>query len=257
MDSETILCEKKGRITYITLNRPEVLNAINNTLRRELLAAVEEFDRDEEAWVAILSGAGRAFCSGGDVKDRERPDPRLVHGPGMLPASNLLLSCTNGKPVIAAVHGYAVGGGLFYTLACDLAVAADNTKFQFTEVARGLGGGGGWASLWFWGGAKFASEMSIIPRLFSAQEAYQFGMINRVVPLGQQVAEAESLAEDIMSYPQESVRAQVRISRWYAQRATEEASLYTSALRTAGRSEDRAEYDRAFLEKRKPVFKDR
>jgi enoyl-CoA hydratase/carnithine racemase len=168
MDSETILCEKKGRITYITLNRPEVLNAINNTLRRELLAAVEEFDRDEEAWVAILSGAGRAFCSGGDVKDREGPDPRLVHGPGMLPASNLLLSCANGKPVIAAVHGYAVGGGLFYTLACDLAVAADNTKFQFTEV-----------------------------------------------PLGQQVAEAESLAEDIMSYPQESVCAQVRISRWY------------------------------------------
>jgi len=157
MAYKLILYERKGKITYITLNRPQLLNAVDDTMHQELVDAFRQFDEDEEAWVAILSGKGRCFSSGADVKQRQlRPREELVRlgGPaGVKPAGGCLgLGQTvNWKPVIAAVHGYALGISFAFMMACDLVVAAEDTYLQIREVQRGLGGAQHWAATWFWG----------------------------------------------------------------------------------------------------------
>ncbi|MGQ4807014.1 Carnitinyl-CoA dehydratase [Candidatus Entotheonellaceae bacterium PAL068K] len=133
----------------------------------------------------------------------------------------------NWKPVIAAVHGYVLGVGFGLAMASDLIVAAEGTKFQIREVQRGIAGAQHWATTWFWGSGRFATEVALTGRYFSAEEAVQFGIVNRVVPQDQVVEEAERLAEEIMTNPPLSVRANVRVSRWFARRMEEECTYYT------------------------------
>jgi enoyl-CoA hydratase/carnithine racemase len=263
MAYETILYEKKGHIAHITLNRPRILNAYNDTMGDELLQAHREFDQDEELHVLIISGAGRAFCSGADVKQRQlRPleEMKRIGGPagGIRPAGGLLGmgQTVNWKPVIAAVHGYALGIGFGLAMACDVIVAAAGTQFQIREVQRGIAGAQHWATTWFWGGGRFATEIALTGRYFSAEEAHQFGIVNRVVPQDQVVAEAERLAEAIMANPPLSVRANVRVSRWFARRMEEECTFYIGGLRLH-LTEDFRESAQAFVEKRPPNFKGR
>jgi enoyl-CoA hydratase/carnithine racemase len=263
MAYDTILYEKKARIAYVTLNRPRILNAYNDTMGDELLQALRDFDQDDDLHVLIISGAGRAFCSGADVKQRQlRPleEMKRLGGPagGIRPAGGLLgLGQTvNWKPMIAAVHGYALGIGFGLAMAADLIVAAAGTKFQIREVQRGIAGSQHWATTWFWGGGRFATEIALTGRYFSAEEAYQFGMVNRLVPPEQLLAEAERLAEDIMGNPPLSVRANVRVSRWFARRMEEEATFYTGGLKLH-LTEDFRESAQAFMEKRPPDFKGR
>jgi enoyl-CoA hydratase/carnithine racemase len=260
MAYETILYEKKGRIAHITLNRPRILNAYNDTMGDELLQAHRDFDQDEALHVLIISGAGRAFCSGADVKQRQlRPleEMKRLGGPagGVRPAGGLLgLGQTvNWKPIIAAVHGYALGVGFALAMAADLIVAAAGSKLQIREVQRGIAGSQHWATTWFWGGGRFATEIALTGRYFSAEEAYQLGMVNRLVPQDQLLATAESLAEEIMSNPPLSVRANVRVSRWFARRMEEEATFYTGGLKLH-LTEDFRESAQAFIEKRPPHF---
>jgi enoyl-CoA hydratase/carnithine racemase len=263
MAYETILYEKKGRMAHITLNRPRILNAYNDTMGDELLQAHREFDQDDALHVLIISGAGRAFCSGADVKQRQlRPieEMKRIGGPagGIRPAGGLLGmgQTVNWKPVIAAVHGYALGIGFGLAMACDVIVAAAGTQFQIREVQRGIAGAQHWATTWFWGGGRFATEIALTGRYFSAEEAHQFGIVNRVVPPEQVVAEAERLAEEIMTNPPLSVRANVRVSRWFARRMEEECTFYTGGLRLH-LTEDFRESAQAFVEKRPPKFKGR
>jgi enoyl-CoA hydratase/carnithine racemase len=258
---ETIVYEKKDRIAHITLNRPRILNAYNDTMGDELLQAHRDFDQDDTLHVLIISGAGRAFCSGADVKQRQlRPleEMRRIGGPagGIKPAGGLLGigQTVNWKPIIAAVHGYALGIGFALAMACDLIVAAAGSKFQIREVQRGIAGAQHWATTWFWGGGRFATEIALTGRYFSAEEAGQFGIVNRVVPQDQLLAEAERLAEEIMANPPLSVRANVRVSRWFARRMEEECTYYTGGL-GLHLTEDFRESAQAFIEKRPPVFK--
>jgi enoyl-CoA hydratase/carnithine racemase len=263
MAYETILYEKKGRLAHITLNRPHILNAYNDTMGDELLQAHRDFDQDDELHVLIISGAGRAFCSGADVKQRQlRPleEMKRLGGPagGWRPAGGLLgLGQTvNWKPIIAAIHGYALGVGFALAMASDLIVAAEGCKLQIREVQRGIAGSQHWATTWFWGGGRLATEIALTGRYFSAEEAYQLGMINRLVPQDQLLATAAQLAEEIMSNPPLSVRANVRVSRWFARRMEEEATLYTGGLKLH-LTEDFRESAQAFIEKRPPSFKGR
>ena len=178
MSYETILYETKERIAYITLNRPRVLNAYNDTMGDELLQAHRAFDQDDDVHVLIISGAGRAFCSGADVRQRQlRPVDELkrLGGPAgsLRPAGGLLGigQAVNWKPIIAAVHGYVLGAGFGLAMATDVIVAAAGTKFQIREVQRGIAGAQHWATTWFWGGGRFATEIALTGRYFSAEEA--------------------------------------------------------------------------------------
>ena len=257
---ETILYEKKGKIVYVTLNRPQILNALNDTMAGELNEAWFEFDADPEAHVAILSGSGRAFCSGADVRQRQlRPREELIRfgGPGGRGTGGGGLNQTvNWKPVIAAIHGYAYGAGYGMAQGADLLVAAEGTRLQLTEVRRGLGGAGLWVGIWFMTGDRFANEAAITGRPFTAEEAYQHGMINRVVPQGQLMSAAEELADEILKNPPLSIRSSVRMVRWFRQEFGRSAQLYGPGLKLH-LSEDFHESASAFMEKREPVFQGR
>ena len=257
---ETVRYETKGPICYITLNRPEKLNAASDQLVEEVNDALFEFDADPDLSIAILSGAGRAFCSGADVRQRQlrtQEEMRRLGGPaGRRSRDNNLGEAINWKPVIAAVHGYALGLGYSLSQSCDLVVAAAGTKFQIREVQRGLGGAQHWVATWFWTGSRFANEVALTGRMFTAEEALQHGMVNRVVPEAELIAAAEALAGEILQNPPLAVRANVRVMRWFVNEMQRQSKLYTQG-RALHLTEDFRESATAFVEKRKPAFKGR
>src|SRR6266852_8718492 len=194
---ETVLNETRGPICAIVLNRPEKLNAATDQLVEDVNDALFEFDADESLHVAIISGAGRAFCSGADVQQRQlrtREELKRLGGPaGRRSRENGLADAVNWKPVIAAVHGYTLGLGYSLSQSCDLVVAAEGTQFQIREVQRGLGGAQHWVATWFWTGSRFANEVALTGRMFDAEEALQHGMVNRLVPSAEMIPTAEAL----------------------------------------------------------------
>jgi enoyl-CoA hydratase/carnithine racemase len=244
------------RIATLTLNRPEKLNAFNDDLVRHLAAALRRFDLDDDAEVAIICGAGRAFSSGADVHQRQlrRREEFLQHGGPQgwgANAADLLTRSVNWKPVIAAPHGYAMGLALGIVLECDLIVAEAATRFQITETSRGLGGSKYWALLNFRGAAAFAAEVSLTGRFFSAEEALAAGIINRVAPAGHHLDVARELAAEVVRNPPLSVRATVRTRRWYMDQIEREVAMQSAPLKLY-LTEDFHEAARAFAEKRQP-----
>ena len=256
----TVLYEPKGHVCHITLNRPEKLNAASDQLVEEVNDALFEFDADPDLHVAILRGAGRAFCSGADVQQRQLRSPeelRRLGGPaGRRSRENGLADTVNWKPVIAAVHGYALGLGYSLAMSCDLVVAAAGTQFQIREVQRGLAGGQHWVATWFWTGSRFANEVALTGRMFTAEEAAQHGMVNRVVPAPALIPTAEALVGEILANPPLAVRANVRVMRWFVNEMQRQARFYTQG-RALHLTEDFRESAQAFVDKRKPVFRGR
>jgi len=257
---QTVRYEKKGAICHITLNRPEKLNAASDQLVEEVNDALFEFDADPDLGVAIVSGAGRAFCSGADVRQRQLRSPeemRRLGGPAGRRSRELgLVDTVNWKPAIAAVHGYALGLGYMLAMSCDLVVAAPGTRFQIREVQRGLGGAQHWAVTWFWTGSRFANEIALTGRMFTAEEGLAHGMINRIVPEGALIATAEELAGQILENPPLAVRTNVRVMRWFVSEMQRQSKLYTQG-RALHLTEDFRESASAFMEKRKARFKGR
>lgn len=223
-----------GRVNYrrddagmaaIVLDRPEKLNAISDDMAVQLRAQLQQFDLDDEADIAILSGEGRAFCAGADVGRHQRSTAERLAAKVNDQRRELLASSLNWKPVIAAVHGYVYGFGLSLALRCDIIVAGRDARFQIAEIPRGLSGSGIWAALKFRGLGSFADDVVLSGRTFSAEEALAAGVINAVTPEGGHLAEAEIRAWRILANPQGAVRDAVRTRRWYAQSFMRDAQI--------------------------------
>ena len=247
-----VLYERDGKIAHIRLNRPDKLNAFTDDSVIALRETWERFDDDDEAWVAIISGSGRAFSTGADVYQRQlkpREELERLGGPDGAVRAGKLSDARNSKPVIAAVHGYAMGMALGLVLECDLAVVTEDAVLQITEVPRGLWGHYAWQALQFRGSMVFADEVVLTGRRFTGREAADHGVVTRAVSPGGHIAAAEELANQILMNPPLAVRASIRGRRWYI----EEAQRFQVMLRASmplHLTEDFRESALAFVENR-------
>jgi len=249
-----VLYEVSDRVATITFNRPSRLNAFNDDLGREVQVAMHRFDQDPDADVAVLTGSGRAFSSGADVRQRQlRPIEEMQKhgGPQARDANseNYLFDCVNWKPVICAAHGYVLGLALGIALECDLIVAEEGTKFQVTEAPCGLSGAKYWALLNFRGGGSMAAQVSLTGRFFTAEEAFQRNLIDQVAPKGEHVALAQEMARGIAKNPPLGVRHTVQLRRWELRKVQQDAVRMVRAAKL-NLTEDFRESARAFVEKR-------
>ena len=204
--SDPVRVERQGPVTTVILDRPQARNAVNGPTAAALFAAFDEFDRDDSASVAVLWGDHGTFCAGADLKAFGTPDANAVHrtGPGPMGPSRMVLS----KPVIAAVSGYAVAGGLELALWCDMRVAEEDAVFGVFCRRWGVPLiDGGTIRLPRLIGQSRAMDMILTGRPVDAAEALSIGLANRVVPKGQARAAAEQLAQELSALPQQCLRA--------------------------------------------------
>ena len=255
MTYTSILVETHGRVGLITLNRPQVLNALNNQLMREVMDALEAFDKDEGVGAMVITGNEKAFAAGADIK--EMADKTALQ---MMDADHVAVFGrirTIQKPVIAAISGWALGGGCEVALSCDMIVASDSAKFGQPEINIGvIPGAGGTQRLIRAVGKVIAMEMILNNRTLTAQEALHYGLVNRVVPISDFLNEALKLAEEIASRAPLAVRAAKRMIKYsYESFLTEGLEEEKQVFYSLFSSEDQKEGMRAFVEKRKPEWK--
>lgn len=254
--AEMIQTETRGRAGLIRLNRPAALNALCDQLMRELAAALRDLDADPAIAAIILTGNEKAFAAGADIKEmqeRRFPDTYLHDFIGEIWEAVLTVR----KPVIAAVSGFALGGGCELAMMCDLILAADTARFGQPEINLGIiPGAGGSQRLTRAIGKSKAMEMVLTGRMMTAEEAERAGLVARVVPAAELLAEAEKLAEKIgtLSAPavamaKEAVNAAFELPLREGVRL--ERRLFLGLFGTEGQKEGMA----AFVEKRKPAFR--
>ncbi|HSK86744.1 MAG TPA: enoyl-CoA hydratase-related protein [Anaerolineales bacterium] len=255
MSYELILTEIRGRVGLITLNRPQAMNALNNQLMRELMDALATFDKDESVGAMVIAGNEKAFAAGADIKEMADQSIQQMMDRDHVAVFGRILTIQ--KPVIAAVSGWALGGGCEVALSCDMIVASESAKFGQPEITIGvIPGAGGTQRLTRAVGKAIAMEMILNNRMLSAQEAYQFGMVNRVVPVERYLNEALKLAEEIASRAPLAVRVAKKIiyrafESTLSEGLTEERQQFYNLFAT----EDQKEGMQAFIEKRKPEWK--
>jgi enoyl-CoA hydratase/carnithine racemase len=250
--------EDEGRLRIVTLNRPEVMNALHSEASHELEKVWDEFAARDDLWVGIVTGAGeRAFCAGNDLKiqaaGKRGPRPRSGFG-------GLAWRFDLNKPVIAAVNGVAMGGGFEMALACDIIVATDNAVFALPEPRVGLiAGGGGVHRLPRMIPQKQALGMILTGRRVSAKEGRELGFVNEVVPAGEVIAAARRWAQMILECSPMAVRASKEAIYRGMDELTLEKAIKTiyPAQQANVESQDYIEGPKAFAEKRKPNWRNR
>jgi enoyl-CoA hydratase/carnithine racemase len=263
MNCEFICVEKKGHITIVTINRPEVMNALHPPASKEMDDAFNDFAADPDAWVAILTGAGdKAFSAGNDLKWQAQHGGEALHNAmqglkGGLGGITLRFDLF--KPIIAAVNGLALGGGFECALACDIIVASENASFGLPEPTVGMiAGAGGVHYLPRAIPYHLAMGMMMTARRITAQEALQMGLVNQVVPLEQLMSTAESWAERILACSPLAIRASKEAAlKGLAMPLEQAAKTRFPAQVALYQSEDFVEGPKAFAEKRKPQWKGR
>ena len=271
---EATIYEKKNHMAILTMNRPEAMNAMNAVMRQEMGEALVDFRDDNDSWVLIVTGAGeRAFSAGMDLREMAA---RLAGGapgggppgggpprggapgggPPGTPVPSLMAGIDIWKPIIAAINGVAVGGGLETALACDIRIASDTARMGLSEPKRGIvPGGGGMARLPRLVPLGLAMEILLTGDLITAQEAYRIGLINQVVAASELMPAAVKMAERLM----DSAPLAVRSIKETVMKA-HDVPLLEEALKVRfggniNATEDAREGTRAFNEKRKPVWK--
>lgn len=255
-----LLYEVRDQIAWITLNRPEAMNAISENIRAAIPEALARADADDNVRVIVISGAGdRAFCAGADIKGFNEVASLVKFRQTRAHAHWILAFDRTRKPIIAAIHGYCLGGGLEIAMACDIRIAAEGAKFALPEVSRGtLPGAGGTQRLARIVGLGRALDIALSADQITAQEALGMGLISRLLPREELMAAAAALAQRIAGHAplsvllvKEAVRGSLETDLSTGLRI--EADL--SALIAS--TEDRIEAGKAFREKRKPEFKGR
>ncbi len=258
-----IAYEKRDRIAYVTIHRPEAMNALGPAHNQELIEVWTDFRDDPDVWVAILTGSGeRAFCAGADLKTYT---PSIGSGSpyAVRQVANGLGfgGITRGleiwKPIIGAVNGYALAGGLELALACDIRVASDNAQFGCSEVKRGFHHcDGGTVRLPLIVGLANALKMQLMGEPIDAQEALRIGLVSEVVPAAELMPTAEPYARTILRNSPLGVRSAKESMLRSLGRVLEDALRFENILfSTLTQTQDYTEGPRAFAEKRKPEWK--
>ena len=257
--AETVIYEKRDNIVIITLNRPDSLNSINRQLRKELGEAIEKFDGEEGSYVAIITGTGRAFCAGRDLKERasDNADGVQANAGDSMSRDRPFMWPQTWKPLIAAVNGFALAGGWSIAQMCDLRIASEEAELGITETK--------WSLLPPFGTVLPKSmslsavlELVLTAQPVSAQRAYDMGFLNKVVPADQLMPEALKLAGQIAANAPLATQYFKELAYTGQNMTTEETcamtyQMYDRLLAT----EDSKEGPKAFAEKRKPQWKGR
>jgi enoyl-CoA hydratase len=257
MAYETIKVETRDRVAIVTLNRPDALNALNSTVMTELIDATEGFDRDAGIGAIVLTGSEKAFAAGADIKEMQ----------SLTFVDNYLGDFIGGwdaiartrKPKIAAVSGYALGGGCELAMLCDFIIAADTAKFGQPEITLGvIPGMGGTQRLTRAVGKAKAMDLCLTGRMMDADEAERSGLVARVVPAAELLDVAIKAAQKIASLPLPAVMmAKETVDRAFESTLSEGLRFERRVFHSLFATEDQKEGMAAFAEKRKPVFKNR
>lgn len=257
MTYETILVETPAPgVGLVRLNRPQALNALNAQLTAETFTALEAFDRDDSIGCMVLTGSDKAFAAGADIKQMENTDAISMMSSDFTDWTRLTRLR---KPVIAAVSGWALGGGCEMAMMCDMIVASESAKFGQPEITIGImPGAGGTQRLTRAVGKAVAMEVMLGERRLSAEEALQFGLVNRVYPVETYLDETVKLAQKIAGMPGLAVRLiKDAINRAYELSLNEGLNYEKRNFYLLFGTEDKAEGMKAFVEKRPPQWKNR
>jgi len=258
MAYENIIVETRGAVGLITLNRPKALNALNKALVAELRQAVDAFEADDAVGAIVVTGSEKAFAAGADIKEMQAQSWMDAYKTDFITVDwERLASCR--KPTIAAVAGYALGGGCEVAMMCDIIIAGDNAKFGQPEITIGtLPGAGGSQRLTRAVGKSKAMEMCLTGRMMDAEEAERAGLVARVVPAADLVEDALKTAATIagMSRPI-AMLAKEAVNRAFESTLAEGIRFERRMFQASFGTEDQKEGMAAFAEKRKPDFKNR
>ena len=258
MAYQNILVETKGAVGIVTLNRPDALNALNKALMDELTAALDVYEADENIHCIVITGSQKAFAAGADIKEMQPKSYMDVYKEDFITA-NWERASRCRTPVIAAVAGYALGGGCELAMMCDFIIAADNAKFGQPEIKLGvMPGAGGTQRLTRFVGKSKAMEMSLTGRMMDADEAERSGLVSRIVPLDELMDEVLKTAQAVadMSLPI-AMMTKESVNRAYETTLSEGVRFERRLFHSMFATEDQAEGMAAFVEKRKPQFRNR
>lgn len=257
MAFENIVEEKKGKVGLVRLDRPDALNALNSALIDELGQALDAFEADEQIGAIVITGSEKAFAAGADIKEMQSKSYMDAYKEDFISTWDRVARCR--KPVIAAVAGYALGGGCELALMCDIILAADTAEFGQPEITLGImPGAGGTQRLTRIVGKAKAMEMCLTGRRMKAEEAERAGLASRVIPANELMDEALKVADKIASFSMPTVMlAKESVNRSYETNLTEGIRFERRIFHSMFATEDQKEGMQAFVEKRKPSFKNR
>lgn len=260
MVAKDLLCDVRDRVATITLNRPDRYNALSARMMEQFLEAVLRCDEDQEVRTVIITGAGKAFCAGGDVREfAERADTLSIHLKRMLVFFHGAISriVRMSKPVIAAVNGVAAGAGMSLAMVCDLAVAAESATFTMAYSKIGATPDG--SSTYFLPrlvGLRRALELIYTNRVLTAEEANRWGLVNRVVPDAELSAAVNALAGELASGPTMAFgRAKRLVLQSDLGNLEAQMEHETQLIALSSKTDDFREGVKAFIDKRKPSFR--
>jgi len=254
---ETIIVEKKGKVGLIKLNRPQALNALNTELISELNRALDAFEADQGIGCIVITGSEKAFAAGVDIKEMQAKTFVEAYGSDFIAPFDRIGHCR--KPIVAAVAGYALGGGCELAMSCDIIIAADNALFGQPEINLGImPGAGGTQRLPRSIGKAKAMDLCLTGRRMYAEEAERSGLVSRVVPADVLMNEAMNIAENIANLSQHAVMMiKEAINRGFATTLAEGMRFERGQFYSLFATEDQKEGMAAFVEKRKPAFRNK